>query len=408
LKRKLLVAKGTFEAMRGAERDLIRNLPALNKVFDVTMATIQPSPELIECAHENNFNILYLKEKSWQSAHGAFSKIRNTDLKSSTKAWKSIEGIEQAISESDAIHMVSGDGSFGLISLIPLDKPVHLHMLEPHRGLYEDVLHLRANGQPKRRMSITTKLLNKARKDDQKVIRNLLSRMNTALSGNSSYSASRSREIYDCEAGILHPSVDMDEFSPVMAPEEDQAWQNLKPRPEQPFVTMVGGCGWVKGAWETIGMLGGTGIGLAIVGGGGDIESWMIEELAEKMEVELYLLSRLNKHEMNAILRRSLAVVSLAHGEPFGLTPIEAFAIGTPALFVDEGGFRDTVIDGVNGRLLPRDDEWAWKEAFEQAASPENRQKWTEAGRSRIEELALTPTAHASRISQIFDELIAR
>lgn len=404
----MLVAKGTFSAMRGAERDLIRNLPAMAELFDVTMATIQPSPELIECGHENGFKVLYLKGESWESAQGAFSKIRNVDLKSSTKAWKAIEGLSQAISECDAVHMVSGDGSFGLIELIPENKPIHLHMLEPHRGLYEEVLHLRANGQPKRRMGITNKLLSKSRKDDQKVIRGLLKRPRSALSGNSTYSASRSQEIYDCQAGFIHPSVDMAEFSSLMAPEEDQEWQNLKPQPKQPYVTMVGGCGWVKGAWETIGMLGGTGIGLAIVGGGGDVESWMIEELAEKMEVELYLLSRLNKHQMNAVLRRSLAIVSLAHGEPFGLTPIEAFAIGTPALFVDEGGFRDTVVDGVNGRLLPREDEWAWKEAFEQAASPENRQKWTEAGRLRIEDLDLAPSAHAGRISQIVEELMAR
>ena len=42
----LLVAKGTFGAMGGAERDLIRALPELNSLFDVRMATIQSSPEL--------------------------------------------------------------------------------------------------------------------------------------------------------------------------------------------------------------------------------------------------------------------------------------------------------------------------------------------------------------------------
>lgn len=394
--------------MRGAERDLIRNLPALAEYFDLTMTTIQPSPELIECAYENDFKILFQKSKAWKSAQGALSKIRNADLKSSTKAWKSIDGLAQEIAECDAIHVVSGDGSFGLIELIPKDKPVHIHMLEPHRGLYEEVLHLRANGSPKRRMGITSKLLSKSRKDDQRVIREFLDRPRTSLSGNSSYSASRSAEIYDCEAGFIHPSVDLSEFTPIMEPEEDQAWENMKPSPKQPFVTMVGGCGWVKGAWETIGMLGGTGIGLAIVGGDGDIESWIIEELAEEMQVDLYLLSRLSKHEMNAVMRRSLAVVSLAHGEPFGLTPIEAFAIGTPALFVNEGGFKDTVIDEVNGRLLPRDDEWAWKKAFEQAADPKLREQWTSEGRARIEELGLTPSNHAIRISEVVEELISR
>ena len=52
------------------------------------------------------------------------------------------------------------------------------------------------------------------------------------------------------------------------------------------------------------------------------------------------------------MIEDSLAVVSMAHKEPFGLTPIEAFSIGTPAIFVDEGGFRDTIIDGICGRLI--------------------------------------------------------
>ena len=44
----LLVAKGTFGAMGGAERDLIRVLPALGRLFDVRMATIHSAPELEE------------------------------------------------------------------------------------------------------------------------------------------------------------------------------------------------------------------------------------------------------------------------------------------------------------------------------------------------------------------------
>ena len=32
----LLIAKGAFKAMGGAEMDLIRVLPAMNRVFDVT------------------------------------------------------------------------------------------------------------------------------------------------------------------------------------------------------------------------------------------------------------------------------------------------------------------------------------------------------------------------------------
>ena len=83
----LLVAKGTFEAMRGAERDLIRYLPALTKYFDVTMATLQSSRELKQCCRENSIPLLK-PEISWQQKSGTWSRIWNTELRSSTKAWK--------------------------------------------------------------------------------------------------------------------------------------------------------------------------------------------------------------------------------------------------------------------------------------------------------------------------------
>ena len=165
----LLVAKGTFEAMRGAERDLIRNLPALTKYFDVTMATLQSSRELKQCCRENSIPLLKPKI-SWQQKSGTWSRIWNTELRSSTKAWKGIAGLKEVLASTDAVHLVSGDGSLGLIRLVPKKTPFHLHMLEPHRGLYEDVLHLGVDGKPRRNLSLTRFALSKARRDDRRVV----------------------------------------------------------------------------------------------------------------------------------------------------------------------------------------------------------------------------------------------
>jgi len=70
---------------------------------------------------------------------------------------------------------------------------------------------------------------------------------------------------------------------------------------------------------------------------------------------------------------------------------------------VDEGGFRDTVIDGVNGRLLPRDDLGAWHSALEQAADGRTRTAWAESGRARIAEMDLSPDAHCRRLESVLD-----
>ena len=400
----LLVAKGTFEAMRGAERDLIRNLPALTKYFDVTMATLQPSRELKQCCRENSIPLLKPKI-SWQQKSGTWSRIWNTELRSSTKAWKGIAGLKEVLSSTDAVHLVSGDGSLGLIRLVPKKTPFHLHMLEPHRGLYEDVLHLGVDGKPRRNLSLTRFALSKARRDDRRVVSAFLKRPKSKINGNSNYSSERIQTVYGCDSEFIHPSVDFSEFTPEATEEENQAWIDLDELPDPPWVTTIGHAGWVKGGWETISMLAGSGFGLVLVGGGVFEEVESLHDHADARGVKLWTPPRLSNLQLTGLMRRSVAIVSMAHGEPFGLTPIEAFAVGTPALFVDEGGFQDTVEDGVNGRLLPRDDIMAWQEALNEALDSDVKKKWAEAGRQKIAELDLSPDAHARRIFGIFEEL---
>ena len=400
----LLVAKGTFEAMRGAERDLIRNLPALTKYFDVTMTTLQSSRELKQCCRENSIPLLKPKI-SWQQKSGTWSRIWNTELRSSTKAWKGIAGLKEVLANTDAVHLVSGDGSLGLIRLVPKKTPFHLHMLEPHRGLYEDVLHLGVDGKPRRNLSLTKFALSKARRDDRRVVSAFLKRPKSKINGNSNYSAERIETVYGCDSEFIHPSVDFSEFTPEATEEENQAWIDLDELPDPPWVTTIGHAGWVKGGWETISMLAGSGFGLVLVGGGVFEEVEGLHDHADARGVKLWTPPRLSNLQLTGLMRRSVAIVSMAHGEPFGLTPIEAFAVGTPALFVDEGGFQDTVEDGVNGRLLPRDDIMAWQESLNEALDSDVKKKWAEAGRQKIAELDLSPDAHARRIFEIFEEL---
>ena len=400
----LLVAKGTFEAMRGAERDLIRNLPALTKYFDVTMTTLQSSRELKQCCRENSIPLLKPKI-SWQQKSGTWSRIWNTELRSSTKAWKGIAGLKEVLANTDAVHLVSGDGSLGLIRLVPKKTPFHLHMLEPHRGLYEDVLHLGVDGKSRRNLSLTRFALSKARRDDRRVVSAFLKRPKSKINGNSNYSAERIETVYGCDSEFIHPSVDFSEFTPEATEEENQAWIDLDELPDPPWVTTIGHAGWVKGGWETISMLAGSGFGLVLVGGGVFEEVEGLHDHADARGVKLWTPPRLSNLQLTGLMRRSVAIVSMAHGEPFGLTPIEAFAVGTPALFVDEGGFQDTVEDGVNGRLLPRDDIMAWQESLNEALDSDVKKKWAEAGRQKIAELDLSPDAHARRIFEIFEEL---
>ena len=149
-----------------------------------------------------------------------------------------------------------------------------------------------------------------------------------------------------------------------------------------------------------------TGIGLVHVGGGDPNDIKQLKELAKKNNVAFEVSQRLEHEELVQLLSSSLGVVSLAHHEPFGLTPVEAHAVGVPALMVNEGGFSSTIVDGESGRLLPRNDYTVWHSALKEAAIPENRKKWSAKGRDIVNHLALHPEGRAIELQKIIHQLI--
>ena len=389
---RLLVAKGSFESMGGAERDLIRVLPAINRLFEVTMATIQPSEELEEACSESGIDLIS-PESKWQLSTDPISVVLDSGRGTASKAWASCDGLSDAMSSSIALHLVSGDGSLPILDHVPSELRVHLHLLEPHRGLYEETLHRRVDGSPTRNMALTRAALSRARRRDQSLMEGLMSRPGSIVSGNSSFSAQRANEVYGIDAGVLWPCVDTAEFP------EDSSGDPENPYPgDGEYVVSVGRASYAKGTWETISMLAGTGLSLAHVGGGDERSLGMLRKYADSSGVGLWVAPRLPSPGLVSLMRGARAIVSMAHKESFGLTPIEAFAVGTPPLFVDEGGFRDTIVDGENGRLLERDDIESWHSALEQASEQGTRERWAASGRERISELDLTPDAHARRI----------
>jgi len=47
-------------------------------------------------------------------------------------------------------------------------------------------------------------------------------------------------------------------------------------------------------------------------------------------------------------------LITTAKDEDFGMTPVEAMASGKPVIAPNEGGYRETVIDGVTGQLIKK------------------------------------------------------
>ena len=391
----LIVAKGSFAAMGGAERDVLRIIPSLTKFFSVKIATLHKVPELEDLCEKLKIK-LFAPKNNWSLSRNIFSTIIDTGIKSASNAWATCEGLIDEINDIDFMHIISGDGSLGIFRHIPEHISCHLHLLEPHRGLHQDVLHRRIDGFPKRNLWLTKLLLSRARKRDLQLIKKFNLRNKSLISSNSNYSSSMAKDVYGIKTGVLWPCVDSSEF-----PEDDSNDVENPYNGNDEYVVNIGKASWVKGTWETIKMVSGTKLGVVHVGGGEEKDLKKLKEYADHLDVDLWISPRLSSPELVSLMRNSRAIVSMAYGEAFGLTPIEAFAVGTPAIFVNEGGFRDTIKDGVSGKLLDRNDLTGWHIALEEASNKNNREKWTKEGRKRIAELDLSPENHARRIKEI-------
>jgi len=67
------------------------------------------------------------------------------------------------------------------------------------------------------------------------------------------------------------------------------------------------------------------------------------------------LLGQITQEELTELYSKCKGFLATAVDEDFGMTPVEAMASGKIALVTDEGGYRETVVDGETGWLLPPD-----------------------------------------------------
>ncbi len=93
---------------------------------------------------------------------------------------------------------------------------------------------------------------------------------------------------------------------------------------------------------------------LKIVGGfarGDHSEAYMsnLGEIPQNVE----LMGEISQDELTDLYARCKGFIAAAVDEDFGMTPVEAMASGKVALVTNEGGYRETVIDGETGWLLP-------------------------------------------------------
>lgn len=164
---------------------------------------------------------------------------------------------------------------------------------------------------------------------------------------NSAYTAGAVRRAYGIESHVVHPAVDPAQFHPLGVARED-------------FVLSVGSLHPAKGhdfvvdALARIPALRRPRLVVVADRALGGFRPHF-DALVARSGVAVEVATRVSEAELVGFYNRAIATVYAARREPFGLVPLESMACGTPVVAVAEGGVLETVRDGVNGRLVPRD-----------------------------------------------------
>lgn len=173
----------------------------------------------------------------------------------------------------------------------------------------------------------------------------------TRFVANSSFVRDRIRRYYDREADIVHPFVD-DAF--LDAPLTDER------RDEH---VMVSALVPYKRIDLAIAAATAGGRRLVVIGGGP-----MLEELRAHAGPNVEIAGPVSRDRIIERLGRARSLI-LPGVEDFGITPLEAMALGTPVVAFGEGGVLDSVIDQETGILFGRQDAASLHQALDAVES---------------------------------------
>ena len=111
---------------------------------------------------------------------------------------------------------------------------------------------------------------------------------------------------------------------------------------------------------------------LVIVGGysKGDHAEEYVRKVLKDAPPNVEIKGMITEDELTALYGKCKGLVCTAIDEDFGMTPVEAMASGKPVVAVDEGGFRESIIDGATGRLVKAEADYLANAIAEVGANP--------------------------------------
>jgi glycosyltransferase involved in cell wall biosynthesis len=169
----------------------------------------------------------------------------------------------------------------------------------------------------------------------------------TQFVANSSFVRERIRRYYDRDAEVVHPFVD-DAFlqAPLAGERSDEH-------------VMVSALVPYKKVELAVAAAVASGRKLVVIGGGP-----LLEELRARSGSGVTFIGPSSRASIIERLARARSLI-LPGVEDFGITPLEAMALGTPVVALGEGGVLDSVMDGVTGIFFGRPDVESLRRALD-------------------------------------------
>jgi glycosyltransferase involved in cell wall biosynthesis len=171
---------------------------------------------------------------------------------------------------------------------------------------------------------------------------------------NSNFVRERIRDYYHRDAAVIHPFVD-DAF--LAAPLHER---------RDDFHVVVSALVPYKRVELAIAAAEVSGRRLVVIGGGP-----LLPKLRERSGPNVQFLGHVSREVIIDHLGRAQSLI-LPGVEDFGITPLEAMALGTPVVALGTGGVRDSVVPGTTGSFF----ETATVDSLREALGEAERQAW--------------------------------